>query len=172
MSRAANLSLIVVCWCAIYLSGLGSLEIKGEEGRRILPAVAMVETGDYLVPHVGSEPYFSKPPLVNWLVAASFKITGHSNEWTARLPSVLCVLAVALAFWTVARASLGPRGSLIAALVWLTNFGVIEKGRLIEIEALYVSLVGARLISWLSWWEQRGSPWLPWLVPASFLGPW
>src|SRR5437764_2412824 len=170
MSRAANLSLVLLCWAAIYLPGLGSLEIKGEEGRRILPAVAMLESGNYLVPHVGSEPYFRKPPLVNWLVAASFKLTGYRNEWTARLPSVLCVLAVALAFLTVARSSLGPRGSLIAALVWLTNFGMIEKGRLIEIEALYVSLVGLALIFWLSWWEQRRSPWLTWIVPAFFLG--
>ena len=80
---------------------------------------------------------------MNWLVAASFKLTGLRNEWTARLPSALCVLAVALAFITVARSSLGANGSLIAALIWLANFGMIEKGRLIEIEALYVSLFGS-----------------------------
>ena len=106
MSRVASLSIVLLCWAAIYLPGLGSLEIKGEEGRRILPAITMLETGNYLVPQVGSEPYFSKPPLVNWLVAASFKLTGCRNEWTARLPSVLCVLAVALAFLTIARSSL------------------------------------------------------------------
>src|ERR1041385_5008505 len=113
MSRAASFCLVFACWAAIYLPGLGSLEIKGEEGRRILPAVTMIETGNYLVPQVGSEPYFRKPPLVNWLVAASFKLTGVRNEWTARLPSVLCVLLVALAFLAVSRGSLGPNGSLI-----------------------------------------------------------
>jgi len=157
-------------WAAIYLPALGSLEIKGEEGRRILPAVTMLETGNYLVPQVGSEPYYRKPPLVNWLVAASFTVTGIRNEWTARLPSVLCVLAVALAFITVARASLGANGSLIAALIWMVNFGMIEKGRLIEIEALYVSLFGLALICWLSWWQQRRSPWVLWTVPWIFLG--
>ena len=170
MSRAANLSLVLLCWAAIYLPGLGSLEIKGEEGRRILPAVRMLETGNYLVPQFGHAPYVRKPPLVNWLVAASFKLTGYRNEWTARLPSVLCVLAVALAFITVARASLGASGSLIAALIWLANFGTIEKGRLIEIEALYVSLFGLGIICWLSWWQQRRSPWLTWTVPWIFLG--
>src|ERR1700731_503748 len=103
MSRAANLSLVVLCWAAIYLPGLGSLEIKGEEGRRILPAVTMLQTGNYLVPHVGSEPYFRKPPLVNWIVAASFKVTGVRSEWTARLPSALAILAVALTFVTRGR---------------------------------------------------------------------
>ena len=170
MSRSTGLLLVLGCWAAIYLPGLGSLEIKGEEGRRILPAVTMLDTGNYLVPQVGSEPYFRKPPLVNWVVAASFKLTGYRNEWTARLPSVLCVLAVALAFVTIARHALGPNGSLIAALIWLANFGIIEKGRLIEIEALYVSLFGLALIFWLSWWREGRSRWLTWTVPWIFLG--
>lgn len=170
MSRLACFSVVILCWAAIYLPGLGSLEIKGEEGRRILPALTMIETGNYLVPQVGSEPYFRKPPLVNWLVAASFKLTGLRNEWTARLPSALCVLAVALAFLTVARGALGPKGSFIAALIWLANFGMIEKGRLIEIEALYVSLFGLALIFWLSWRRQNRSSWLTWTLPWIFLG--
>ena len=138
--RTAYLLLVILVWAALYFPALGSLAIKGEEGRRILPGITMLQTGNYLVPQVGGETYFRKPPLVNWLVAASFKITGVQNEWTARLPSVVCVLLVALAFATVARPSLGDRGSTIAALMWLINAGIIEKGRLIEIEALYVSL--------------------------------
>ena len=148
---------MLLVWAAIYLPRLGSLEIKSEEGRRILPAVTMLESGNYLVPQVGSEPYFRKPPLVNWLVAGSFKLFGARNEWTARLPSVLCVLAVALAFVGVARRSLGGNGVVAAALIWLTNFGLLEKGRMIEIEALYVSLTALAFICWLSWWRDR--PW-------------
>src|SRR3954467_8974052 len=112
MSRAVSLMLVIACWAAIYLPALGSLEIKGEEGRLILPAVTMLDTGNFLVPQVGGEPYYRKPPLVNWLVAASFKLSGIRNEWTARLPSALCVLAVALAFLTVAGRDLGANGSL------------------------------------------------------------
>src|SRR5437660_7818828 len=130
----------------------------------------MLETGDYVVPQVGSNPYFRKPPLVNWLVAVSFKIFGARNEWTARLPSAVAVLAVAIAFVTVVRASLGPRGSLVAALIWLTNIGMIEKGRLIEIEGLYVSLSGLAIIFWLSFWTQKKSPWLIWVPASLFLG--
>lgn len=165
-----RLLIVLAIWIAIYLPGLGTLEIKGEEGRRILPAVTMIETGHYVVPQVGSDAYFAKPPLVNWLVAASFRLFGVRNEWAARLPSALCVLAVALAFITLARGALGENGSLIAALIWMTNFGMIEKGRLIEIEALYVSLCGLALICWLSWWHDGRSRWLLWTVPWLFLG--
>jgi 4-amino-4-deoxy-L-arabinose transferase-like glycosyltransferase len=170
MSRAWSLLIVLAIWGVIYLPRLGSLEIKGEEGRRILPAVTMLETGNYIVPQVGSEPYFRKPPLVNWLVAASFTLCHRHNEFAARLPSVLCVLAVAIAFITIAQPSLGTSGSLVAAIIWLTNFGMIEKGRLIEIEALYVSLSGLATICWLSWWREKRSPWLTWIVPWIFLG--
>ena len=166
--RAALVVFLV--WAVIYLPALGSIAIKGEEGRRILPAIGMLKSGNYLVPEVGGNPYFRKPPLVNWLVAASFRIFGVRNEWTARLPSAVAVLAVAIALVTVARASLGPRGSIIAALIWMTNIGMIEKGRLIEIEALYISLCGLATIFWLSFLVQRKSPWLIWVPASIFLG--
>ena len=92
---------------------------------------------------------------MNWLVAGSFKLFGTRNEWAARVPSVLCILSVAIAFLTAARGSLGRVGSTIAALVWLTSAGTIIKGRLIEIEALYISLCGLAMICWLSWHEQN-----------------
>src|SRR5438105_2564361 len=100
-SQGKNLVIVFLLWTVIYLPALGSLPIKGEEGRRILPAVSMIESGNYLVPEVGGQPYFNKPPLLNWLIAASFKIWHARNEWTARLPSALSVLIVALAFVTI-----------------------------------------------------------------------
>jgi 4-amino-4-deoxy-L-arabinose transferase-like glycosyltransferase len=169
-SRLRAVAVVLLAWAMIYLPALGSIAIKGEEGRRILPAVRMLETRNYIVPQVGSNPYYRKPPLVNWLVATSFKFFGVRNEWTARLPSAISVLAVAIAFVTVARASLGARGSLVAAMIWLTNIGVIEKGRLIEIEALYVSLCGLAIILWLSFFLQKKSPWLMWVPASVFLG--
>jgi 4-amino-4-deoxy-L-arabinose transferase-like glycosyltransferase len=167
-SRLRAVLVVLLLWAVIYLPALGSIAIKGEEGRRILPAIGMLQTGNYIVPGVGGNPYFRKPPLVNWLVAASFRIFGVRNEWTARLPSAVVVLAVAVAFVTVARASLGPRGSIIAALIWMTNIGMIEKGRLIEIEALYISFCGLAIIFWLSFLGK--SPWLIWVPASIFLG--
>jgi 4-amino-4-deoxy-L-arabinose transferase-like glycosyltransferase len=170
MSRLPPLLLVMAVWAAIYLPALGSFEIRGEEGRRILPAIAMLQSGNYLVPEVGGEPYFRKPPLINWLIAASFNLSHLRNEWAARAPSVFAVLLVAIAFVTVAKNSLGPLGSTIAALVWLTNVGMMQKGRLIEIEALYVSLSALAVICWLAWWQQERSRWLTWVVPWILLG--
>jgi 4-amino-4-deoxy-L-arabinose transferase-like glycosyltransferase len=57
-----------------------------------------------------------------------------------------------------------------AAFAWLTILGLIEKGRMIEIEAIYVSLFAFALILWLIWWQQRRSSWLTFTVPWIFLG--
>jgi len=161
---------VTLVWALIYLPRLGALELKSEEGRRVLPAVTMLETGNYIVPQVGSEPYLRKPPLVNWAVAGSFRLFGARNEWAARLPSVVCVLLVALAFLGASRRTLGPNGSLAAAMFWLTNFGLLEKGRMIEIEALYVSFTGLAFVFWLSWWNAPDRRWLGWVSAGFFLG--
>ena len=170
MSPRANILIVIAVWAAVYLPSLGLFEIRGEEGRRILPGIAMLESGNFLVPQVGGEDYIRKPPLINWAVAASFKIFHARNEWTARVPSVLAILIAAIVFVTVARRALGSSGSLVAALVWLTNIALLQKGRLIEIEALYVSLTALAVVLWLSWWEEQRSPWLTWIVPWIFLG--
>lgn len=156
-------------WAAIYLPWLGTPELRSEEGHRVLPAVEMLESGDYIVPHIGGQPYLAKPPLVNWKIAAAFSLTGIRNEWTARLPSALHVLVAAIVLVTAGRVLLG-NGALVASIVWLTNLGMIEKGRMIEIDAIYVSLFAIGFVAWLVLWQQHHARWLTWTIPWVFLG--
>src|SRR2546423_8690329 len=137
-SRLAAVLVVFLVWAVIYLPALGSIAIKGEEGRRILPAVEMLKTGNYIVPEVGGNPYFRKPPLVNWMVAASFRIFGARNEWTARLPSAVALLAGAVAPFTEARAHLGPRGLNHTDPHLNTDIGMLEKRRFNDIQTPYI----------------------------------
>ena len=171
LSRPRALWLVALIWAAIYLPALGSLEIKGEEGRRLLPAVSMLETGCWIVPSVGGVPYLSKPPLINWLAAASFRLAGNRSEWAARAPSALAVLALGLTAVGALSAWLTPAGALLAAIFLLTNIGLMEKGRLAEIEALYLSLYGIAFLLWLGAWRRETRPtWRAWTLPWVFLG--
>lgn len=170
MNRFTVLAAIALLWAAIYLPGLGGAELKGEEGRRALPGLAMLDSGDWLVPTLNGEPYLRKPPLINWLIAASVKVTGERNEWAVRLPSVLAMLALALAVgWTGSR-WLGPGGGFTAAVFVLASVSFVEKGRLAEIEALYVSLSGIAFAFWLAAWVKRETGWRLWLIPGVALG--
>jgi 4-amino-4-deoxy-L-arabinose transferase-like glycosyltransferase len=177
ISRVRALALLGLIWAAIYLPALGTLEIKGEEGRRILPGITMLETGNWIVPSVGGVDYFSKPPLINWAIAAAIRVSGRRDEWAARAPSAFCVLALgAGTVWLLAD-WLGAGGALLAAIFMLTGIGMMEKGRLAEIEAMYISLSGLALVSWLALWrrarlapDDRRLVWLAWTVPWVFLG--
>jgi 4-amino-4-deoxy-L-arabinose transferase-like glycosyltransferase len=173
MTRTKALLLLTALWALIYLPGLGSLELKGEEGRRILPAVTMLETGNWLVPYLGGKPYLRKPPLVNWAIAASFHLTGVRHELTARLPAALAVLALGIGIVAVA----GPgwmkvETALAAALMAMTSFGLLAKARFAgaEIEGLYVPLFGLAITLWLAGRARGWSPWAVWLGAAVFLG--
>jgi 4-amino-4-deoxy-L-arabinose transferase-like glycosyltransferase len=68
---------------------LGSRALnEPDEGRYSEIAREMIETGDWLVPHLWYLPHLDKPPMTCWLVAASMKLLGQ-NEWAARLPVAL-----------------------------------------------------------------------------------
>ena len=168
LKRLLPFLLIVAVWAGVYLPGLGSLEIRGEEGRRILPAVSMLETGNWLVPHIDDVPYLKKPPMVNWLIAASFILSGHRNEWAARLPSALAVLALALGVFTSLRRWLGTDHAVFAALAVLTTVEIIDKGRLIEIDALYTAAFGLALAAWIGLDGTFSR--FRWVVAGFFLG--
>ncbi|MDN6884253.1 glycosyltransferase family 39 protein [Variovorax sp. CAN2819] len=68
-----------------------------DEGRYGGVALAMLHSGDWLVPRLDGLPFFHKPPLFYWIGAAAMSVTGPV-EWSARLPSVLggCMAAAAL----------------------------------------------------------------------------
>jgi 4-amino-4-deoxy-L-arabinose transferase-like glycosyltransferase len=176
VNRLQAFAILLLLWAAIYLPGLGSTEIKGEEGRRILPAITMLEGGDWIVPHIGGKPFLRKPPLVNWAIAGSMKLTGMRNEWAARLPSALCVLALVGAIVAVSgrreRTMFTTDVSFIAAVMVLTQAGLLAKARFAgaEIEGLYVPLSGIATVLWMGWWVQGRSSWLVWTVPWIFLG--
>src|SRR5207248_8726627 len=118
MSRLTACLILFVIWALIYITNLGSSEFRSEEGHRVLPAVQMLDSSNYLVPYIAARPYLNKPPLINWIVAASFKLSGVRNERTARLPSALFILAVALTLATVGRISLGPFALILWLLLW------------------------------------------------------
>ena len=170
MPRVLLILTLVLTWAAIYLPGLGGMELKGEEGRRILPARVMMQTGDYVLPYSEGKPYHRKPPLINWSIAASFKSLGGESEFAARLPSALSVLLLALTAACAGRILAGPAGAWWLPLAILTTIGAVEKGRLAEIEAMFFSLSGIGMLGWLAGWYRGGSPWARWLWAGVWFG--
>ncbi|NES46251.1 glycosyltransferase family 39 protein, partial [Moorena sp. SIO2C4] len=73
---------------ALFLWGifLGNVPLRDwDEGTRALIAREIYRTGNWLHPTLWGEPYLLKPPLMDWLIALSYKV-GGVQEFTTRLP--------------------------------------------------------------------------------------
>ncbi|QSI31101.1 phospholipid carrier-dependent glycosyltransferase [Variovorax sp. RKNM96] len=90
-----------------------------DEGRYSGVALAMLRSGDWLVPRLDGLPFFHKPPLFYWIGAAAMSVTGPV-EWAARLPSVLGAGAGAAALYLFLRRWSTAHVALLSTVVLAT----------------------------------------------------
>jgi len=167
-----QLLIIFGLWLLIYIPSLGSLALRGQEGRRIFPAIEMVQSGelaDWVVPQLWGKNYYNKPPAINWLVALSFIIIGEQTVFSARLTSAVLVLGFAVMISAMPSGWLSRRAKVLAAMIFITSAGIIEKGRMIEIEAAYTVFTGAAILFWMNTYSLNRSSWLIWPVSCCIL---
>jgi 4-amino-4-deoxy-L-arabinose transferase-like glycosyltransferase len=109
---------LVPLLCApIFIAGLGATGLgEPDEGRNAEVGREMLETKDFVTPHLNAAVYLDKPPVFFWAVAASVAIFGV-NEMAARLPSALSAIAgIALTVW-FARRWFGERVAWLAGVL-------------------------------------------------------
>ncbi|HEY0005094.1 MAG TPA: glycosyltransferase family 39 protein [Pyrinomonadaceae bacterium] len=89
---------------AFYFYGLGRLPLLGpDEPRYAEVAREMYLRGDAITPTLGGHTWFEKPPLLYWMMMASFRASGIS-EASARFGPALCgLLTVLLVYWMTRR---------------------------------------------------------------------
>lgn len=89
----------------------------------------MVESGDYLTPHLNYEPFFDKPILNYWLIAACFRLFGVT-ELASRLPAASLAVLICVAIFVFARQFLSRRAAFIAALALMSSPMWMSLGRM------------------------------------------
>jgi 4-amino-4-deoxy-L-arabinose transferase-like glycosyltransferase len=140
--------LLVLLVGLIYFSRLTTLTLRGEEPRRAMVSYQMLQDGDWVVPKMQGEPWLSRPPLHNWVIALVALATGDVDPVAIRLPSVLATLLTTLLVYGYARGFLPPLGAFAAGASFATMGHVLELGRLGETEALFTLLLGGALLLW------------------------
>lgn len=115
-SRAlAGLLLFVFLVVWFYLLGARTL-VPTDEGRYAEMAREMLASGNWITPRLNGIKYFEKPPLQNWMNAATFALFGL-GEWQARLWTGLNgLLGIALVYIT-GRKLWNPTTGYLAAMV-------------------------------------------------------
>jgi len=146
-------------------------EFQGAEGRRVVIARNMIETGEWIVPYVEGRVYLNKPPLFNWLLAVVFKIGGTISETSARMLSVisafLCAVSLSL-FW---RRTFDIKNLrfILPGLIFLTFTDVMDKAVRAEIDMTFTFFMTLSLILWFYYFEVRKKEFAAWLISLSFV---
>ncbi|MCB0587519.1 MAG: glycosyltransferase family 39 protein [Phaeodactylibacter sp.] len=102
------------------LVNLGELAFIDDEGIRALVALEMKLSGNYITPTMHGDFYYNKPPLWNWILLLFFEITGRANEFTARIPTVLCLLGYGGTIYYFFRLHYSRKTAFLNALVFIT----------------------------------------------------
>lgn len=96
------------------------INLHTDESRRALVAWEMILSGNYLVPTLNGVNYFNKPPLYNWLIAASMQLFGPTNL-AVRLPTIASLLLFIWVVFNESKNRIGKENGIIAALALLVT---------------------------------------------------
>ena len=119
---------------------LGNVPLRDwDEGTRALVAREIYRTGNWLYPTLQGQPYLLKPPLMDWLIALSYKL-GGVHEFTTRLPGAfLSACGVPLLYGVGRELFRHQLPAIFAAGVYLTLLPVVRHGRLAMLDGTAVS---------------------------------
>ncbi len=116
---------VILVAAAIYLACIISPPSLQDDVDAVQAQIArnMIASGDWVTPRLDGVIYLEKPPLIYWLIAASYKVFGV-HDWAARIPIALsaialCWLTAAFGIW-----AFGKRPGFYAGLCMATCVGL------------------------------------------------
>ncbi len=119
-SITRDLILLTVFLTLLFGAFLGSRPfMTPDEGRYAEIPREMVESGDYLTPHLNYVKYFEKPPFIYWLEAATIKTAGL-NEWALRGSIAILSLLGCLMVYLGGLKLYGRSSGILACLILAT----------------------------------------------------
>lgn len=131
-----------------------------DEPRYAQVAREMRDRGDFLTPHVNGQPYYEKPPLLFWAMAACSAPWGDVTEPAARIPSVASGVATVLLTCLLALRLFDRRTAFWAAVILMTGARFWWQARTGQIDMLLTACVTAALYGLWRWEEDRRGGWL------------
>ena len=128
LDRFAPLILMVLASIVILTRlGDGSL-VDWDEAIYAQVAREIIQSGNWITLSHGYQPYFEKPPLLMWGIAASYQLFGIS-EFSSRLPSAIAGILLVYSTYLYSRTIYGGRTGFLAGLILLSCFGFVYQSR-------------------------------------------
>jgi 4-amino-4-deoxy-L-arabinose transferase-like glycosyltransferase len=137
---------------AMFLGGLNGFHLRdNNEGLYAEIAREMLESGQFIVPHLNGVPYIEKPPLLYWLASGSMALFGPTPG-AARLPSALPMIALCLGLFQFCRRHLDARIGCYASVLLATMVPVALVSHVVIFDPLLSALLGGAMLCFLHAW--------------------
>jgi len=185
-SQRGRILSILLLGCLTLLPGTWIMPLVDRDEPRFAEASReMMERENWVVPYFNDVYRFDKPPLIYWMQIGSYRLFG-TNDFSARLPSILCTLLTGLLIYGFAgrlRKFHEPEGrwqfAWMAAVIYLTALQTMIHGRAAVADAAMILCTTAAL--WCGWeaasklgvprkWSPVNDPWWWGFVLALALG--
>jgi 4-amino-4-deoxy-L-arabinose transferase-like glycosyltransferase len=125
----------------MYLLGLGAAPfLDPPEGFHATIAQTMRRSGDWITLRMDGVRYFDKPPLLYWLMSASFAVAGPT-EAAARVWPALAAIGVAAVTGRIGVILGGARVGLLAGLIVAANMGTFVFGREAKPDLIFILFI-------------------------------
>ncbi len=140
----ALLALALLC-ISLFFFRLGAIPLLGlDEAMYAEAAREMAAGGSWIVPHYNGEPFFDKPPLGYWLMAASIEAFG-ANSLAARLPAALAGLALVGLTAAIGNRLYGRTAGLLAGFALASCIMSVALARMAILDMLFALTITAAL---------------------------
>lgn len=101
---------------------LGYFPLNGEEPRRAIVSIEMLESGNYIKPTTLGWEYYNKPPMYNWIMSFCMWLTGSTNEFAVRLPSVFFILCWGICNYYIVKKMMPANIAALSSIFLVTTF--------------------------------------------------
>ena len=154
-TRQALFAILIALAALLHLGTIGIGDLYSEtEGQYAAAAREMIQTGQYLLPTNDSIPRLQKPPLLYWLIIASYKLFGVHTAAT-RVPIALAVVATAIFTFLIGERLADYWRGFAAGLIYLTLSGTFIFGRIVMPEPLFSAFFAGAIYCGLAGFQQR-----------------
>ena len=121
----SKLLLVIFLGILLYIPGQTMRHFWGtSEARTAQIAQEMIDSGDWVIPHLNNMPRLTKPPLYFWSVAltAKFFNNNHVTEWTARIPASLSAILTLIFVFLIVKKLFDEKTAFSSSIMLATTY--------------------------------------------------
>lgn len=152
LSKSSLLVIVVSIFLTIPAISSAPVATRGE-GREILVAQSILESGDWVLPSGYGADVPSKPPLLHWLIASVSLLSGEVSNLTARLPGAALSICFLVGFLIFLKPRIGSQLAIVSVLTLATSIEWARTAITCRVDLALSALLAFGLLGVYRWSE-------------------